>query len=113
MIRAAIIGPMSIIGVGDREKLYTFFKELNVFFEKNKLKKNELIFDRLYKKYVNFSDVDALHLILKGIEEKFIGSSSRAKRELYQSYFSAFYRIIDQVNFLKEKMRCMEGFRLE
>ena len=87
MLLAGFITPTSIHITHSYERnfLNELFKKLDKFIQENNIKNGNLISDRLYRRYVRFSEIQATEDVMKIVEKKFIGENECAEEIKYLS----------------------------
>ena len=103
MLLAGFITPTSIHITHSYERnfLNELFKKLDKFIQENNIKNGNLISDRLYKRYVKFSEIQETENVMRNIEKKFI-TDNKDNGQKYQLFFNTFYECVEEVKYLLE-----------
>ena len=103
MLLAGFITPTSVYlnNAYERNFLNKIFKKLNEFIRENNIENGNLISDRLYRRYVRFSEIQATEDVMKMVEKKFIGENV-CDRQKYQIFFNIFYECAEEIKYLSE-----------
>jgi uncharacterized membrane protein YheB (UPF0754 family) len=103
MLLAGFITPTSIHITHSYERnfLNELFKKLDKFIQENNIKNGNLISDRLYRRYVRFSEIQATEDVMKIVEKKFIGENV-CDSQKYQIFFNTFYECAEEIKYLSE-----------
>ncbi len=98
MLLAGFITPTSIHITHSYERnfLNELFKKLDKFIQENNIKNGNLISDRLYRRYVRFSEIQATEDVMKIVEKKFIGENV-CDSQKYQIFFNTFYECAEEI----------------
>lgn len=103
MLLAGFITPTCtyITNSYERNFLNDLFKKIDKFIQENNIKNGNLISDRLYKRYVRFTDIQETEDVMKEIEKKFI-ENNMDNGSKYQIFFNTFYECAEEVKYLVE-----------
>lgn len=103
MVLAGFITPTCVYVSNSHERnfLNDLFKRLNEFIVNNNIENGSLIYDRLYKRYVKFSEIHKTEEIMREIEDKFIEENKDISQEC-QLFFNVFYECVEEVKYLLE-----------
>lgn len=97
-MKIALCSPMGLFILGERDEVVKFFSLCKQILEEENIVNKELITDRLYRKYVRFSDIEETKKIIEHLKLRF------NKLKLgYQNYFERFDKMFEEVAFLEEQ----------
>ncbi|EGV36268.1 hypothetical protein [Neisseria weaveri] len=103
MLLAGFVTPTTVFLTEsyERDFLNDMFKKLNKFIKKEKIDDGDLISDRLYRRYIRFSEVEKAESILRAIEIDFL-NENEDNRQRYQMFFDTFYKCAEEMKYLLE-----------
>lgn len=95
MLKAGFITPLTIFlsNSFDRNDLYHLFQNLNQFILSKNIADGSLIYDRLYKRYVRFEDIDKTNLLMRTIEKDFL-DLNKSDNFQYKKFFMFFISVL-------------------